>query len=256
MPYQSPLQQRKKSTGNYDSIPRDLRSNPFAYSSRRVLIHAWKLNGGDPINELKSQNLIHDVPKIQSLPLCFVSGCEVSRLSTVVPKEGELLSLEISLDKLAERIKSSLEMDYEKKQINIQVDYLKQSDEFDFLDPESSQDPSLLGVYSLTVEEQHAIERKVNEMQGMPLKTKEIDVEYQFHRIMLFQRLLLSLPETLPLIIKEAKKDVPPYCRAEIWAAILGAKKHVEGWEDYPIDYSSPIYRQVKEFEKKFKSID
>ena len=44
----------------------------------------------------------------------------------------------------------------------------------------------------------------------------------QFHRIILFERLLRAYPFTRPRIWKEAQIDIPPLLRAEVWAALLG----------------------------------
>ena len=58
----------------------------------------------------------------------------------------------------------------------------------------------------------------------LPLAIKEKDVEYQFHRLVLFSRLLESYPYSRPRIISEALLDVCPLLRGEIWAALLGVK--------------------------------
>ncbi|KAJ8976127.1 hypothetical protein NQ317_019392 [Molorchus minor] len=59
---------------------------------------------------------------------------------------------------------------------------------------------------------------------GLPLIIKERDPEYQFHRVILFRRLLHGYPFTKDLIIKEAQKDIPPLLRGEIWATLLNIK--------------------------------
>ena len=58
----------------------------------------------------------------------------------------------------------------------------------------------------------------------LPLAIKEKDVEYQFHRLILFSRLLESYPFSQPRIVSEAILDVCPLLRGEIWAALLGVK--------------------------------
>lgn len=50
---------------------------------------------------------------------------------------------------------------------------------------------------------------------------KEMDLDYQRLRIRIFKALLPELPESRFHISKEAKKDIPPILRGDIWAAIL-----------------------------------
>lgn len=66
---------------------------------------------------------------------------------------------------------------------------------------------------------------------GLPLVIREKDPEYQFHRVILFRRLLYGYPYTKDLILKEAAKDIPPLLRGEVWTALLGIKG------DYKRDY-------------------
>ncbi|KAG5683837.1 hypothetical protein PVAND_013100 [Polypedilum vanderplanki] len=60
-----------------------------------------------------------------------------------------------------------------------------------------------------------------HEMRELPLVIRERNIEYQFYRIVLFNRLLQGYPYTRELIIEEAKIDVPPLLRGKIWAALL-----------------------------------
>jgi TBC domain-containing protein kinase-like protein len=60
-----------------------------------------------------------------------------------------------------------------------------------------------------------------HEMRSLPLVIRERNIEYQFYRIVLFNRLLQGYPYTRDLIIEEAKIDVPPLLRGKIWAALL-----------------------------------
>lgn len=59
------------------------------------------------------------------------------------------------------------------------------------------------------------------EGQKLPLLIRERDIDYQSHRINVFTRLLKGIPFTRDLVVQEAKNDVPPYLRGQIWAAIL-----------------------------------
>jgi TBC domain-containing protein kinase-like protein len=64
----------------------------------------------------------------------------------------------------------------------------------------------------------------LHESAKLPLAIKENDVEYQFHRTILFSRLLEGYPHSRERIISEATIDICPLLRGEIWAAILGVK--------------------------------
>ncbi len=54
---------------------------------------------------------------------------------------------------------------------------------------------------------------------------------FQFHRIILYDRLLKAYPYKKPHILREARVDIPPLVRAQTWAAVLGV---VVGIEIFP----------------------
>jgi TBC domain-containing protein kinase-like protein len=58
-------------------------------------------------------------------------------------------------------------------------------------------------------------------MQSLPLVIRERNIEYQFYRIMLFERLLKAYPYTSDQIVQQAKIDIPPLLRGRIWACLL-----------------------------------
>lgn len=62
----------------------------------------------------------------------------------------------------------------------------------------------------------------------LPLMIREKSIEYQFHRTILFKRLLIGYPSTRDLIVEEAQKDIPPICRGEVWACLLGVRLNGE----------------------------
>lgn len=64
----------------------------------------------------------------------------------------------------------------------------------------------------------------LEDAKALPLIIRERDPEYQFHRVILFRRLLHGYPFTEDMLKKEAESDVPPLLRGEIWAALLGVK--------------------------------
>ena len=48
----------------------------------------------------------------------------------------------------------------------------------------------------------------------------------QFHRMVMFTRLLESYPHSRTGLLAEAVVDVCPLVRAEVWATLLGVKVH------------------------------
>ncbi|KAK2151091.1 hypothetical protein LSH36_376g04007 [Paralvinella palmiformis] len=81
----------------------------------------------------------------------------------------------------------------------------------------------------------------------LPLVIREKDVEYQFHRIILYERLLQGYPYTKSRIVKEARVDIPPLLRAKVWAAMLDIHGDVVGIYD-AIDKETPTItdRQIE----------
>lgn len=59
------------------------------------------------------------------------------------------------------------------------------------------------------------------EMETLPTVIRERDTEYQFHRVLLFSKLLKGYPYTRDRIIAESQIDIPPLLRGEIWACLL-----------------------------------
>lgn len=110
---------------------------------------------------------------------------------------------------------------------------------------------------------------------ALPLIIRERNTEYQFRRIVHYQRLLevpigfvchsallvawtiqknvmvVPLPQSYPYkkaaIIREARKDIPPLLRAEIWAALLEVDGDLTG-KYMRVDKETPTHtdRQVR----------
>lgn len=59
------------------------------------------------------------------------------------------------------------------------------------------------------------------EMETLPIVIRERDTEYQFHRVLLFSKLLKGYPFTRDRIIAESQIDIPPLLRGKIWACLL-----------------------------------
>lgn len=64
----------------------------------------------------------------------------------------------------------------------------------------------------------------MHESTKLPLAIREKDIEYQFHRVVVFSRLMEGYPFSRGRVLEEALVDVCPLYRGEIWAAMLGIK--------------------------------
>ncbi|KAH8863526.1 TBC domain-containing protein kinase-like protein [Schistosoma japonicum] len=64
-------------------------------------------------------------------------------------------------------------------------------------------------------------ESTINTMLQQPLSVRETDVDYQIYRTRLFTRILNGLPATKQYLRLEARKDIPPFLRWKVWAALL-----------------------------------
>lgn len=65
-----------------------------------------------------------------------------------------------------------------------------------------------------------------NEMKALPVVIRERNTEYQFHRVLLFTKLLKGYPYTHDQIVLESETDIPPFMRGRIWACLLGVFKN------------------------------
>ncbi|XP_076359220.1 TBC domain-containing protein kinase-like protein isoform X2 [Tachypleus tridentatus] len=77
------------------------------------------------------------------------------------------------------------------------------------------------------------------EAASLPLLIKEKDIEYQLHRVILFERLLNAYPYKRPQIVREARADIPPLYRGHVWAALLEIEGDIHNQYD-TIDKETP----------------
>lgn len=61
----------------------------------------------------------------------------------------------------------------------------------------------------------------IESMQKQPLNIREGDLAYQFHRVVVFARLLASYPYKKDQLYKECRIDIPPIYRNLAWCALL-----------------------------------
>ncbi|XP_031637327.1 TBC domain-containing protein kinase-like protein isoform X2 [Contarinia nasturtii] len=75
--------------------------------------------------------------------------------------------------------------------------------------------------YPLVLTDQYGKNQYGAEMEMLPIVIRERDTEYQFHRVLLFTKLLKGFPYTRDRIILESQHDIPPLLRGQIWACLL-----------------------------------
>ncbi|XP_075234514.1 TBC domain-containing protein kinase-like protein isoform X2 [Lycorma delicatula] len=178
------------------------------------LYSLWWLAGGDVHSELKKQGLIRSKPPILSLPnLVLLEGTSFGQ-SRDQAMMLDLRLVPLPLNALVQRLK-----------------HLPITAYYPLIEIKSD----IIGV-----EEQ-------SEAASLPLVIRERDTEYQFRRIVLYDRLLEGYPYKKAAILKEAHKDIPPLFRGELWSALLDVTGNIE--EEYVrIDKETPTVtdRQIE----------
>lgn len=145
--------------------------------------YLWKLAGGDVEWALKKKGLLRNESPILLLPRLVVLEGTLYGNTRNQSCLLDLQIVELSLDLLVSRLQHLKITDYEPL-----IDQMNEHN---------------------------------NITEKLPLIIRERDTEYQFHRIVLFDRLLSAYPYKLDKLLIEAKKDIPPYFRGEIWACLL-----------------------------------
>nr|XP_031836748.1 TBC domain-containing protein kinase-like protein isoform X2 [Nomia melanderi]XP_031836749.1 TBC domain-containing protein kinase-like protein isoform X2 [Nomia melanderi] len=178
------------------------------------LYYLWQLAGGDITVELKKQGLIRSRPPILSIPnLVILLGQMFGHRDT-----AGLLDLRV---------------------IKVPLDTLRQR---------LSHIPYIAN-YPWLTNEMHVQSQEdlIDAASQLPLIIRERDTEYQFYRIILYNRLLQVYPITREAIIEEAHKDIPPPVRGAVWAALLGITGDIQKRYDM-IDKETPTHtdRQIE----------
>ncbi|XP_043483244.1 TBC domain-containing protein kinase-like protein isoform X1 [Leptopilina heterotoma] len=178
------------------------------------LYYLWQLAGGDITVELKKQGLIRSRPPILSIPnLVILLGHMFGRRDTAGLLD--LRVVKVPLDTLRQRL-SHIQFIANYPRLTNQMHVQAQDD----LTDSASQ---------------------------LPLIIRERDTEYQFYRLVLYDRLLQIYPITRNAIIREAHKDIPPPVRGAIWAALLDITGDIENKYER-IDKETPTHtdRQIE----------
>ncbi|XP_043267019.1 TBC domain-containing protein kinase-like protein isoform X2 [Venturia canescens] len=178
------------------------------------LYYLWQLAGGDMTIELKKQGLIRSRPPILSIPnLVILLGQMFGRRDT-----AGLLDLRV---------------------VKVPLDTLRQR---------LSHIPYIANCPRLTSQMHIKAQDDLTDVASqLPLIIRERDTEYQFYRIVIYDRLLQVYPITRKAIIREAHKDIPPPVRGPVWAALLGVSGDIQKRYDM-IDKETPTHtdRQIE----------
>ncbi|XP_068987883.1 TBC domain-containing protein kinase-like protein isoform X2 [Bombus flavifrons] len=178
------------------------------------LYYLWQLAGGDITVELKKQGFIRSRPPILSIPnLVILLGQMFGRRDTAGLLD--LRVVKVPLDTLHQRLSH--------------IPYIANY-------------PWLTN--QMRVQSQEDL---IDAASQLPLIIRERDTEYQFYRIVLYDRLLQVYPITREAIIEEAHKDIPPPVRGAVWAALLGITGDIQKRYDM-IDKETPTHtdRQIE----------
>ncbi|CAI8006071.1 TBC domain-containing protein kinase-like protein, partial [Geodia barretti] len=180
--------------------PHTVASEDDHFADRRIreVYYLWSLAGGEVEAELRKTSLIPSTPPICSLPCVVTSGREEHGSGSGLVTHYDRSVLLLSLDQLRKRLEGMSVADY-----------------YPLTETSGGTMPG---------QERH-------DSSSLPLAIKEKDVEYQFHRMVMFTRLLESYPHSRSLVMAEAVVDVCPLVRAEVWAALLGVKGDIQ--EEY-----------------------
>ncbi|XP_020294246.1 TBC domain-containing protein kinase-like protein [Pseudomyrmex gracilis] len=178
------------------------------------LYYLWQLAGGDITIDLKKQGLIRSRPPILSIPnLVILLGQMFGQRDT-----ASLLDVRV---------------------VKVPLETLRQR---------LAHIPFIANYPWLTNQMRvQAQEDLTNTASQLPLIIRERDTEYQFYRLVLFDRLLQAYPLTQEAIIDEAHKDIPPPVRGAVWTTLLGITGDIQERYDR-IDKETPTHtdRQIE----------
>ncbi|XP_013390013.1 TBC domain-containing protein kinase-like protein [Lingula anatina] len=193
----------------------DEHEEPIRRRPLEEVYYLWQRAGGDLESILRKAELLKAKPPVTILPHFVIEDGETfgqSRDSSDLLDETVIL---LNLDQLRQRLKDIPEEAY-----------------YPLLEDENSIQGNMQAGPEQNSEE-------TSETSRLPLVIKEKDVEYQFHRIILFSRLLKGYPFKRPHLLKEARVDIPPLVRGHVWAALLEVEGDVQEQYDR-IDKETP----------------
>ncbi|XP_030836692.1 TBC domain-containing protein kinase-like protein [Strongylocentrotus purpuratus] len=191
----------------------------MAQRPMKEVYYLWTLAGGDLEGELRKKGLLRSQP-----PLCA--------LANIVTDDGDMHGKERDTSSLNDDTVVILSLEQLKKRLeNIEEEAYY---------PLLGDDPN----EGLPTSQSSS---DLSQGASLPLVIRERDIEYQFHRVVLFDRLLKGYPFTIGRIWKEARIDIPTMYRDETWAALLGVEGDIQANYD-AIDKETPtaMDRQIE----------
>nr|XP_002132164.1 TBC domain-containing protein kinase-like protein [Ciona intestinalis] len=196
-------QQPADTNGKFEKTVPSENTNPLMEMDSEEIWCLWNLAGGDMVAEVLRS--VTTTPPIRTVPL-------------FVTVHGDLYGLEPSPENLFNPGYKLLSLDTVESRLEVNTENIS------LIYP-------LLELKSPDVSHESA---------KLPLLIRENDFDYQVHRIALYRRLLLGYPYLRDKLLKEARIDIPPYCRGRVWAGLLDVKGDLE--EQYiNIDKDTPI---------------
>lgn len=178
----------------------------------------WKLAGGDAEAELRRQGCLRAKPPICTLPgIVLLEGDELGQTKDAVFFFDDTI-VTLPMEQLCQRLSG----------MDPSLYYpLIESDE------DAPASPGLAGDLSSTA--------------TLPVVIREKDIEYQLQRVILYNRLLEAYPFQRQRILHEAKLDIPPLYRANIWAALLDVQGDLlEEYQAIDKETPTPTDRQIE----------
>ncbi|CAK8696891.1 unnamed protein product [Clavelina lepadiformis] len=195
---------------SYSEINYDADVSPIEDLNCSELWYLWNLAGGD---------MISDVMK------SVTTTSSITKAPLLVSSVGDLTGLQPSPETLFDTNVTLLSLETLQKRLTVNCDNLK------FLYP-------LL--------EEEVGDEVVHEASKLPLLIRENDFGYQVYRIALFKRLLLAYPYLRDRLWKEARVDIPPFCRGRVWAGLLDVMGNIEEqYLNYDKETPVPADRQI-----------
>lgn len=190
---------------------RKCKRDQLSERSMKEIYYIWQLAGGNVEQELKKQKLIRTKPAILTLPC-------------IMGVEGEVFGGGMNRHQLLEATTIILPLHNLRNRL-------------DHIPPEK--------YYPLITQGECGTDEL--ETSQLPLVIRERDVEYQFHRLLIFERLLQAYPFKAECILKEARKDIPPFFRALVWASLLRVDGAVaQTYQQVDKETPTPTDRQIE----------
>ncbi|GAB0099395.1 TBC domain-containing protein kinase-like protein [Sergentomyia squamirostris] len=190
-------------------------SNLLLRCPLKQIYYLWQLAGGDVQAELKKEGLIRTEAPILLMPNVILLNGRVCGSPKSQSHLFDNRIVHLSLGNLNERLSKISKLAYY---------------------PLIHTDTTHLSLFR----------KKEEREEYLPLVIREKDTEYQFHRVVLFRRLLVGYPFTRDLIVKEAQKDIPPLLRGEVWACLLGVLDNTGIYEKIDKVTATSTDRQIE----------